>query len=321
MRGLNLIEAELSEETDIEAKVFCSPWFNSLTKTWTSLIWGMRNNPAPANLEIGAAPSIEVLTPAKLLECLEDPSRRSNCPIVKWRGKILPEPMIRNVEVDADKDKMVVNEFLFMIGEIPPHNGNRNIRAARQALQIWSETDEEDQTTFCLIREKELDPEDHLELAQAVGRGMKKRIYDETNPDTKQPDYKTPTNKRYHPWFDCLLDELASPHHKNVTVFDDLLREENKSEHPMSRAAQLAVHHIMNIYNGTNCAMFASKLINTYSRLGGSYLPKGSSKSNDRSALVIFPIYSTCYRDGAPMRSVSGLLIRGPHHARHPLIE
>lgn len=87
----------------------------------------------------------------------------------------------------------------------------------------------------------------------------------------------------------------------------------------MSRSAQESVDMILERYTKTKAAVFASKITNTYSRLGRTYTPPKYGKNSGRANTVIFPIYATTTSvSGEVYRVCQGVMIRGPNHARVP---
>lgn len=69
----------------------------------------------------------------------------------------------------------------------------------------------------------------------------------------------------------------------------------------------------------SNASIFSSKITNTYLRLGRSYVPPKYNKNLGRANTVIFPIYATTEDlEEVKYQICSGMLVRGPNHARIP---
>lgn len=85
----------------------------------------------------------------------------------------------------------------------------------------------------------------------------------------------------------------------------------------MARLSGKAVQKITEIYTSLNCALYTSKITNMYSKLGGSYT-KISMKESKHGNVVVMPLITNISLDGEQIRLISGILIRGPHHATDP---
>lgn len=85
----------------------------------------------------------------------------------------------------------------------------------------------------------------------------------------------------------------------------------------MAKMANEASQAIITDYNDTKLSLFASKLVNTYSRLGRSYTTPNSTRTSKTASVSVMPIYATIGTSVVRVkRLVQGLLVRSPNHAR-----
>lgn len=71
----------------------------------------LRHVPPPKNYNLNQAPNLTKVIIEKLKSLLDDPRKRIDKPIVKWRGKILPKPMVRNITCMEADDTTMVDTF------------------------------------------------------------------------------------------------------------------------------------------------------------------------------------------------------------------
>lgn len=115
----NIVESELGFEVDMIEQVFTSDWFNENKNEWVKGVWDLRNLPDPKNYTTkvgGEGANLMEITPASLLEHLENPSKRET-EEVKWGGKILAEPMCSNIRTESHTDQEMVTLFLSSVGD------------------------------------------------------------------------------------------------------------------------------------------------------------------------------------------------------------
>lgn len=313
----NALETPMMEEADIQSKVFCNTWFNNHVSEWSDAIWALKDGRLPSNFNADSGPTIGKIKIEQLTKNLEDPRDRPDCEWVKWRGKILPDPFVKNFKTNLGLDNEIVDLFFRTIAEIPVSR-DHEVLAAREAQLKWQSLGNE-KSTYGLITDKEYGRVETMNLERAIGVKMKKTIYDASCSDTVQPDYSAPKRERYHPWFDQVVDKLNTYHGLSSLPFVELCNKENETLHKMAETSQRCVNSILSEFVKTHAAVFASKITNTYSRLGRAYAPPSYGRNAGRANTIVMPIYATMYNEeGNKERLVSGILIRGPNHARVP---
>nr|UVF62195.1 MAG: polymerase PA [Bat faecal associated orthomyxo-like virus 1] len=299
----NHIESSLDFEKDLISEVFVSPWFNKNVQEWVKGIWDLRHLSPPANYNIDHGQSLYEVTCERLLEKLEDPRGRKS-DIARWRGKILCEPMVANVKTQSYEDSTMVTEFFETIGKS---------EEIKRILELWNIK----KNCYELLCFNELNKRENLELSNMCGWSMKKRTFDPSDNTTKMKENEERVPLRYHEWFDHLMFELGDDHLQEGEPFSQLKQEEWSSMNPMSRVARRAVTTSLGYYAKKNSSVFASKLVNFYSRLGRNYTPSQNPQNKTRKNIVIFPIYATLHKaDGGIVRLISGVCLRGPMHAK-----
>lgn len=88
-------------------------------------------------------------------------------------------------------------------------------------------------------------------------------------------------------------------------------------DHSMAKISKRIAKVILETYSKLECSKFVSKIINMYSKLGGSYtnpVVKDSAHGN----VFIFPLCSNIKVKGKNLRNVAGVLVRARHHVVQP---
>lgn len=170
--------------------------------------------------------------------------------------------------------------------------------------------------TFQFIKRKELTTADPTGLLSSwLGVNRKGAIRDDDDQNTKQKESREHSKARYHPWFDNLLEELALPNDEHCSHFPGLLEEPVLSDHPMDELVLRAPHELFSVFSRSRAAAYANKVVNLYTRLGGSYLEDNHGNSN-HSSFSVFPLYGVSTdENGVVTRRVDGICVRAPHHA------
>lgn len=154
----NIVESELSFEVDMIEQVFTSDWFNENKNEWVKGVWDLRNLPDPKNYTTkvgGEGANLMEITPASLLEHLENPSKRET-EEVKWGGKILAEPMCSNIRTESHTDQEMVTLFLSSVGDC---------EELKRIKELW----DKDHNCFSLIDKKDLDKPENEKLSSLCG--------------------------------------------------------------------------------------------------------------------------------------------------------
>lgn len=202
MSERNVTESRLDSVLDLGREIFSCNWFNSNVREWVEGIWSLRGLTEPPNYtfnqpgEEGA--SLIDVTPSRLLEKLEDPKMR-NTEFVKWKGKILPEPMVANIITGNYEDSKMVGEFMENLKD------DLNLGCY---YNLWKERE----NCYEYLLREDLDKTEYEWITKNIGWKMKRRRYDPCDKGTRMPEAKTRERLRYHPWFDHLMSELIEPH-------------------------------------------------------------------------------------------------------------
>lgn len=309
MERLQIGESELLEVKDLTPEIFVCNKLNNMVIDWISPMWKLRNTPVPMNYSSGDHP-YEQVTVDGLLNNLEDPRLRHDCDVIQWTGKVLPNLMCEDLKTKSATDIEMIEEFLSQMTECT--GDNEPMTLLKSIFTLW----ENNHNNFKLISKGDLKrSKTHELLMKMLGIGMKSSYRDDSCQETRQPIILDHEKKRYHPWFDNLLEALSRPHHEDITLFQNLIGNETPSDHPMDNITSQVVDAICEEFSKTNLALYCSKVINFYSRLGGSYLGDDKGISNHGN-ISIFPLYSVGSDSmGNSIRLVNGVCIRAPHHA------
>lgn len=90
---------------------------------------------------------------------------------------------------------------------------------------------------------------------------------------------------------------------ENMRSFQPLLEDEPiEPRHPMAIISCNAVRKILDIYTKTNCALYASKVTNTYSGLGGSYTSY-VTKDFKQGNIVVLPLITNVTQKDKSIKS------------------
>lgn len=310
---------ELIEDVDLENRIFCNKRFNKMMEDWVKPFWESRfDKPIVDEHIFDREP--DIISPQDLLSKLKDPRLTKTDKEVKWRGKILPEVMVYNYKTEAAQDAQILDQLIHLIGNNLIYNkeedSDLNEKALLEVLNRWANKGES-QSNFKFIPQKEMESKRIMPaLSKQLGILAKRRLRNDTDETTIQPEYKTNPDLNYGPWFDSLLLDMSMPHNRKHSAFTQLENEEIKPINPMAIIAKRTCTKIIKTFNKTLISYTASKLSNIYSRLGGSYLIGAGSKSS-HCHVSIMPIYATARgKNNVVKRYAHGVLVRAPHHAR-----
>lgn len=188
LNSLNALETPMMDKKDLEKEIFKSPWFNDHMRKWSDEIWALRNTPPPKNYNLNQTPSLVKVTIEKLRSLLDDPRKRLDKQVVKWRGKILPEPMVRNITCMESDDTSMVDSFFKTIGDFPKVEGDRTISGVLEAIAKWKSKEEGNRSSFSLINDKEYGSLETQNLESIYGIKAKGKCYNVGDATTVQPD-------------------------------------------------------------------------------------------------------------------------------------
>lgn len=246
-----------------------------------------------------------------MYNCLEDPSKRYDCPPVKWNGKLIPDFYCSTNFTKISTDRELVIEFTDEWGQ----EGNDFMKLIKQRIEsIKSEI-----FNFSLYNQNEVRRKEVPDtVSKMLGIGAKKKYFDAGDNSTVQQETGYPPKLRYERWFNFTMMDMSLPTEDKGTSFSHLWeRDQERPVHPMAKISRKASIKILQLYSKMNAARYASKTINFYSRLGGSYT-NSRLKASKQGNVVIFPLYSNVKIEGEDQRNLTGIAVRAPHHATQP---
>nr|QPZ88438.1 putative polymerase PA [Soybean thrips quaranja-like virus 4] len=305
MLELGISDNDLLEEPNIEEKVFQSDYINGLTNQWVNDWWVERENIESVEevhkLIKECAETPKAIYPIMLKEKLDNLKGPERVETVKWKGKLTPEGWTLNHKTEFEGDANLVSEFVN--NNLLEYEGK--FKGITKALMV------DDMNIF----DVKVPHEDQKHL----GVGQKQRTFFPGNLDTKQEEYAELPKLKYDTYYDEIFRRLSHKHELMGNPLINLLENSIKSKHPAAQLSTDAVIKLTSLISKTKAAVYSNKLTNVYSRLGGSFL-FDHKIGNLHSRVVVFPIYSTHYNHHLEVcaRYVSGIVIRGPQHARSP---
>lgn len=304
-------ESDLYEEEDPIEEVFRCRRFNKDRDEWVSTWWEDRNlTPLDAPAEFNPEFVNKPFEYRELAMWIEDTSKRQD-EVMKFRPKVLPPVLLSPLLTEEENDEELVTLFMNAIDPMQTTPYGKLVRSIRED---WLKTPQK--STFMYKTKKEclnLFPD----LAVALGIGRKGTTRNDDHEDLRQEEFHGYPNARYSPWMSELIQVLALDVKPSGLSFEGFLSEqENVSVHPLSKEMQVIRSKFFRAFGSTNIAEYCSTIKNFYSRLGGAYCER--TQRGNHARICIFPILSTGVNpDGVTQRRVTGICIRGPHHAKH----
>nr|QRD99915.1 MAG: PA polymerase [Culex modestus orthomyxo-like virus] len=241
---------------------------------------------------------------------IEDTTKRTG-EVMKFSAKVLPSMMVHMEETHCDGDESMVSEFLSEI-EVEAQGSWGSL--LREVKGAWLAKGE--RSHFNVVGKKECMTE-WPALSDCLGIGRKTTVRNDNNPDLRQEDFIGAPRARYSPWMSQLLYELSKQHSNGVKYFRDLALIEQLSINPHGAQAQQIRSFYFKVFGLTRAAEYCSQLRNFYSRLGGAYFER--CEKGNHGKVMYFPLYSVGSDpgdDNIKRRFVSGICVRGPHHAK-----
>jgi hypothetical protein len=307
INDLKITDSNLNHEIDPVKQILSDDTFNGWVKDWTRLFWDHRNIPKHENdFSPDSGTVLEVIREGDLKAMIED-TRCREAPFMQFHGKLLPEPIVLGFSSEKETDTEMITELftdLRFLGTTPEANSLN---------WIISKWDKEESTTFNFIN-KAHKAQVPKELEKLLGIGAKTTIRSDGHPDLKQETFGKPPLRKYSAWLGNLIKYMAQRNPEEAVYFRELRNAETRHPNLEANIASNAMDAFYHEYTETNMAAYGSRLKNTYSRLGGSYLHR-QLKVGRRADIVIFPLYSSGYKDDVISRKVVGFLVRGPQHA------
>nr|UQS95352.1 MAG: polymerase-associated protein [Byreska virus] len=307
----NSSESYLLETEDMVEEVFSCLRLNNDVDNWVESFWSKRGN-EPVKIPRRNPPLLDMkeISYLEMANMIEDTSKRE-CEVMKFNGKILPPPMVHIYQTKFEKDVEIVDEFFERINVIP---GDEYAEIVHNLKVHWDS--QKEKSTFTFMTKKKC-KENYALIAKALGIDAKNTLRNDYCESLKQEEFKGYSKAKYSPWLSQLMNECSLTNDKNTIYHGDLEKKESNPINPMAKQCQEARWMFFHEFGRSTIAEYCSMLKNVYSRLGGAYLER--YERGNHGCLMIFPIYSVG-QDGIDKtknnRFVSGLIIRGPHHAK-----
>nr|QMP82384.1 polymerase PA [Phasmatodean orthomyxo-related virus OKIAV172] len=321
MRNIGIMDSEIQEQRDLIKYVFPDAKFNILRDLWISDWWPLNRGGNVSSFVTAGDKRPFGVDARELLEeldTLEGPDRNE---VVQWRGKILPEGWTHNLIEEGGSDSEMVTYFLDFIKREKLHfyPQDHNIEGDEDLINCIEEAWKNSSNNVFSMDIQSSDKVNAL-ITAWLGVGKKNKIHNETCQDTKQPKNKEIRKTRYDTYFDEIIRRMNSRHGYQEKPFNHLLRDRQERDHPISTISMDASNRLISEIGEHKAAIFSSKLTNFYSRIGGAFLRTKKSGKTTHSDVAIMPIYATLRSqdDTEIKRAVSGIVIRGPQHARTP---
>ncbi|ASA47422.1 PA [Aedes alboannulatus orthomyxo-like virus] len=303
----NYMESDLHSAPDLVSQVLNCKRFNKNVEEWTKLFWEHRNKPIGSQENFSRAKVSSYIVESQLKALIEDTSKR-NAPFMTFPGKILPYPFVKAIETTLDRDSEMVD---LLLQDLSFQGGEPKAEIVNWAIEKWRSGEKNTFKLFTLQERSSTPPA----VLKDLGIGCKGTVRNDNHDDLKQKDFGPPMKARYSAWMSNLLKEQALPNKEGVNYFTELQEREIADPHPMARIIAKVADAYFEKFGRSNVGAYCSSLKGVYSRFGGAYL--GSHEKNkQKPGAVIFPIYSVGMREGETVRLITGLVIRGPQHAR-----
>nr|AVR52571.1 PA [Photinus pyralis orthomyxo-like virus 2] len=323
-----IMESEISQKRDLIAQVLPSTYLNELVSKWEEDLLSEINVEHDVKWlydEKSVGP--KTIHPAELLKFLDDPTKREEGEYIRLKAKLIPEPLPVEIILTSSEDKDMVSEIsLHILTELASLKRTWTINEkapfedpAQQLEMIcsrWMKDSKKDPFNF-------ITPGSHQatsSIEKALGIGSKKRTFSAPMEGMKQPEVNCLKPLRYHRWIEEVfrgLDQESS--FKDYIPFLELLEEPIDDQHPISRISESAATNTIKEALHLNSTLYAAKLTNFYSRMGGAFKVRRYIMNKDRGQIGIFPLYATLHDSESEeerIRVGHGLCIRGPHHAK-----
>nr|UGO57092.1 MAG: polymerase [Pyongtaek Culex Orthomyxovirus] len=298
------------EEGIIESTMRCVRFNNDCSK-WVESWWKERLRPQlKVPQEFPERMTHKGFSYREMASYIEDTTTR-DAEVMKFSAKVLPPVMVNLVESKFDSDGEMVGEFL---EDIEVEAQGQWGALFREIKGAWAA--KKDRSHFNVIGKKECMNEWPF-LADCLGIGRKTTVRNDHSKELQQEDFEGTPRAKYSPWMSQLLFELSQQHTNGVKYFRELALIEQTSINPMGAQAQQIRSFYFKVFGLTRAAEYCSLLKNFYSRLGGAYFER--CEKGNHGKVMYFPLYSVGADqadDKVKRRFVSGICIRGPHHAK-----
>lgn len=303
----SVVDSDLFVSESLIEEVFCNSRFNKSVAEWSNLFWDYKNKEPSSDENQMEMAALITLSEHRLKELIEDTSKR-DAPFMTLPLKVLPRPIVREAETSLNLDGEMLD---FIMKGLTFREDSEKAKIANWLVKRWSLGEKK---TFCFTvnRERKIIPD----LVQKdLGMGCKGTVRSDDHENLRQKEFGPIPKARYSAWMDHLMKYLSKPNGTGINYFEDLQNSENADEHPMAVLSDTAVSSYFKLFGNSNLGAYCNKVKGVYSRFGGAYAGRGGS-GKGKPETVIFPIYAVGNRNGETVRSVSGFIVRGAHHAR-----
>lgn len=267
----------------------------------------------------------------KFLSILEDPREREG-DYARWKGKILACSMTKSIVSKHEKDRDMTAEYIHIMGPLEEYRvvgweeekGLKLFEALKKTLPLIANSESSHAVVKVIRRNKGYVPtqtrhaNEWSSLLPLLGVGQKKYRMGKTfNSNMKMEKSKPRELLKYVPWIEGVMEMERASLGNDVRVLDDIDYEEASSNHTLDEVAKNVCKDIHSLFRTRVAGATCSRAMGFYSRLGGSYVQDDKEKNKVHASVACFPIYYAEYSpEGEKVRRVSGICIRGPHHAK-----
>nr|AVR52566.1 PA [Photinus pyralis orthomyxo-like virus 1] len=332
MRDAGIMDSNIQDIKNISERLFCSPWFEEIYNEWEVDWWTSCNDVFYNQEFLIPSPQTppQLLVPSELLNNLSPLNEKDRKVRIKWTGKLIPEGFCHNIHTKSSNDFDMTKEFFNIIRDLvglKVRKVDGNMRSKTMPEDILSILDhvvsDPKSTNFNLCIEN-LDSENRVNFLRCLGIKAKKRTFDPSDKSSRQPKFPTHAPMLYDNWFDEVLRLQSKDHEeKGYYCYPDLLERTGDDHHPIAYMCEKIHQTASKALLSSNAAVTSSKATNIYSRLGGSYLCRDLKKKKGLDPIAIMPIYARLQKPQVDdhieeSRLLSGVLVRGPNHAKSP---
>lgn len=329
---LEVLETQEEEGVPIDT-IFCNQRFNHDVGTWLNHILDHITDDTPDNYDHPVSDQIKTIKISELLNKLERPKNRPDCPPIVWRGKTLPPHLCVQTDTPFETDMDMCEIFLQKLFNAEPVrnaalSGINLFEFLSELKQSWTENENLGKNFKLVSKSEYSNTRDRFKtMKEILGIGKKFRKYHPYALNAKQPEYPIPKKRCYHYWYENVIHDLSAVNPRGLQCTALMLDNLFQPEYPIDGLTKEVQNKIIEIVSRSRCGQFMNEIINFYSRLGGAY-SSPTTHQNRHSNVVIFPLYSVSqeleYNEDNQAsitnktRHITGICLRGPHHAKSP---
>lgn len=302
----------------------CSPYINGWCTEWlNNCCEGEDDTIRDEVLYSGKKALASNISPNNLLSLLTTLEEEDREEYIKWRGKILPVGSVSYIVTEESKDSEMVTLVIekvkrSRIVHLGYGEGVEFDDLLEEFLDLWESSN---RNTFNVANAESGEMTEGLKLF--LGVQQKKRAFIPDPTGLKQTEIAPIKNLKYHNWIEEVYSRLKEePNTQEYQCsFEQMLEEPFPDGHPITKICEEALNKLLGVILNTNAAIYASKITNLYSRLGGTYKTHKIEGNKAKETVAFMPIYGTLRSKEQTIkitRMVQGICVRGPQHARSP---